>query len=182
MTDPVWYFYLFWFPKYLGDARHATLQEVGRIAWIVYLAADIGSIAGGWLSGKLIQRGFTPPAGRIRVMAIAAFLGPLSLLIPRASSPLLAVLIGSGVVLGHLLWQTCLSTLVVDLFPRHMMGTVFGIVAAGSGLGGMISANLIGRLVTHYSYTPAFLVMGFLHPLAFLLVRRLRHARVTGEA
>ena len=54
LTDPVWYFYLFWFPKYLGDARHMTLLEVGRIAWIVYLAADVGCILGGLLSGKLI--------------------------------------------------------------------------------------------------------------------------------
>ena len=61
------------------------------------------------------------------------------------------------------------------------MGTVFGIVAAGSGLGGMISTNLIGRLVTHYSYTPVFLVMGFMHPLAFVLVRRLRKAGVAAH-
>ena len=181
LTDPVWYFYLFWFPKYLGDARHITLPEVGRITWIVYLAADVGCITGGWLSGKLIQRGFTAPASRIRVMAIAVFLAPLSVLVPRAASPLIAVLIAAAVVFAHLLWQTCLSTLVVDLNPRHMMGTVFGIVAAGSGLGGMISTNLIGRLVTHYSYTPVFLVMGFMHPLAFVLVRRLRKASVAAH-
>lgn len=178
LTDPVWYFYLFWFPKYLGDARHLTLLEVGRITWIVYLAADFGCIIGGWLSGKLIQRGFTPPASRVRGMAIAAFLAPLSPFVPAASKPLIAVFIGAAVVFAHLLWQTCLSTLVVDLYPRRMMGTVFGIVAAGSGLGGMISTNLIGRLVTHYSYTPVFLMMGILHPLAFFLVRRLRKARM----
>jgi ACS family hexuronate transporter-like MFS transporter len=177
LTDPVWYFYLFWFPKYLGDARHMSLLEVGRIAWIVYLAADAGCILGGALSGKLIQRGFTPPASRIRVMAIAAVLLPLSPLVPHASSPLIAVLIGATAAFAHLLWQTSLSALVVDLYPKYMVGTVFGIVAAGSGLGGMISTNLIGRLVTHYSYTPVFLVMGFLHPLAFLLVRTLRKSR-----
>lgn len=177
LTDPVWYFYLFWFPKYLGDARGMTLIEVGRIAWIVYLAADIGCVLGGFLSGRLIRRGLSPAASRVRIMAIAAVLLPLSPLVPRAPTPLLAVLIGAIAAFAHLAWQTCLSTLVVDLYPKHILGTVFGIVAAGSGLGGMISTNIIGRLVTHYSYAPVFLFMGFLHPLAFLLVRGLRKGR-----
>ena len=175
LTDPVWYFYLFWFPKYLGDARHLDLMQVGRIVWIVYLAADVGCIAGGYLSGKLIARGLTPAASRIRVMTIAAILLPLSPLLPRAASPMVAVLIGATAAFAHLLWQICLSTLVVDLYPKQMLGTVFGIVAAGSGLGGVISTNLVGRLVTHYSYTPVFLIMGLLHPVAFLLVRTLRN-------
>jgi len=177
LTDPVWYFYLFWFPKYLGDARHLSLLQVGRIAWIVYLAADAGCIIGGALSGRLIARGFTPAASRVRVMAIAAVLLPLSPLVPRAPTPILAVLIAATAAFAHMLWQISLSTLVVDLCPKHTLGTVFGIVAAGSGLGGMISTNLIGRLVTAYSYTPVFVMMGFLHPLAFLLVRRLRNPR-----
>jgi len=177
LTDPVWYFYLFWFPKYLGDARHLTLLQVGRIAWIVYLAADAGCIIGGALSGRLIARGFAPAASRVRVMAIAALLLPLSPLVPRAPTPILAVLIAATAAFAHMLWQISLSTLVVDLCPKHTLGTVFGIVAAGSGLGGMISTNLIGRLVTAYSYTPVFVMMGFLHPLAFLLVRRLKHSR-----
>ena len=174
LTDPVWYFYLFWFPKYLGDARGMTLIEVGRIAWVVYLAADIGCILGGFLSGRFIQRGLSPAASRVRVMAFAALMVPLSPLVPRVPNALLAVLIAAIAAFAHLAWQTSLSTLVVDLYPRHIVGTVFGIVAAGSGLGGMISTNIVGRLVTHYSYTPVFLFMGLLHPLAFLLVRGLR--------
>ena len=181
LTDPVWYFYLFWFPKYLGDARHLTLLQVGRIAWIVYLAADVGCIIGGALSGKLIARGFTPAASRVRVMAIAAVLLPLSPLVPYAPTPILAVLIAATSAFSHMLWQISLSTLVVDLCPKHTLGTVFGVVAAGSGLGGMISTNLIGRLVTLYSYTPVFVMMGFLHPLAFLFVRRLRNSRAASS-
>jgi ACS family hexuronate transporter-like MFS transporter len=67
-----------------------------------------------------------------------------------------------------------LSALVVDLVPKRLVGIVFGIVAAGSGLGGMISTNLVGRMVTSYSYTPVFIAMGVLHPLAYLLIRGLR--------
>ncbi|HWC00431.1 MAG TPA: MFS transporter [Bryobacteraceae bacterium] len=173
ITDPVWYFYLFWFPKYLTDSRHLTLMELGRIAWMVYLAADIGCLVGGYLSGRFIRQGHSPVASRIRVMAIAAILLPLSPFVPHVPTALLAVLLASTAAFAHLSWQISLSAMVVDLFPKHLVGTVFGIVAAGSGLGGMISTNLVGHLVTSYSYTPVFLAMGFLHPLAFLLIRTL---------
>lgn len=174
ITDPVWYFYLFWFPKYLSDARHMTLAEVGRVAWIVYLAADIGCIIGGWLSGWFIRRGVAPVNSRLYVMAVAAVLLPLSPFIYSAQTPLMAVLIASVAAFAHLSWQISLSTIIVDVFPKPLLGTVFGVVAAGSGFGGMLSANLIGRAITSWSYAPVFLAMGFLHPLAFVMLQLVR--------
>jgi ACS family hexuronate transporter-like MFS transporter len=174
LTDPVWYFYLFWFPKYLTDARHLTLAEVGRIAWMVYLAADIGCILGGWLSGKLIRRGVSPVRSRIWVMTLAAILLPLSPLINTVSTPLMAVMIASVAAFAHMAWLISLSTIIVDVYPKPVVGTVFGLVAAGSGFGGMLSTNLVGRAVTGYSYAPVFIVMGFLHPLVYLLIRTIR--------
>ena len=179
ITDPVWYFYLFWFPKYLTDARHLTLAEVGRIAWLVYLAADIGCLLGGYLSGVFIKRGCTPARSRLRVMAAAAILLPLSPLINSASSPLMAVGIAAIAAFAHLAWQISLSTLIIDLYPKPLVGTVFGLVAAGSGLGGMISTNLVGRAVTDYSYVPVFVVMGFLHPIAYLMLRTIRTSKAS---
>lgn len=178
ITDPVWYFYLFWFPKYLTDSRHLALPELARIAWLVYLAADIGCVTGGYLSGWLIRRGFTPPASRMRVMALAAMLLPLSPLVAYAPTPLLAVLVASVAAFSHLAWQISLSTLIVDIYPKRLVGTVFGLVAAGSGFGGMVSMNLVGRAVTYYSYTPVFIAMACLHPLAYLLIRRVAKGTV----
>ncbi len=172
LTDPVWYFYLFWFPKYLADARHLSLGEVGRIAWIVYVGADIGCIFGGWASGHLIKRGFLPEKSRIYGMAIAAVLLPFGPLVAFVQSPLHAVLIAAVAAFGHMCWQINLGTLIVDIFPQRLVGTVFGLVAAGSGFGGMVSSNLVGRLVTNYSYTPVFLAMGVLHPIAWFLIWR----------
>jgi len=174
LTDPVWYFYLFWFPKYMTDARHLTLLEVGQIVWIVYLAADAGSIFGGWISGRLIARGFSPIASRRRVMIAAACVLPLSPLVALAPSTGLAVVVASVVVLAHLAWQVSLGVLIVDLYPRAVVATVFGIVAAGSGLGGVLSTGAVGHLVTSYSYTPVFVLMGVLHPLAALLILQVR--------
>lgn len=174
LTDPVWYFYLFWFPKYLTDSRHLSLAEVGRIAWMVYLAADLGCILGGYFSGLLIRRGIVPVRGRVLVMMMAAALLPLSPLISAAPSALMAVSIASVAAFAHMAWLISLSAIIVDIYPKPLVGTVFGLVAAGSGFGGMLSSNLIGRTVTTFSYSPVFLVMGFLHPLVFLLIRTLR--------
>ncbi len=174
LTDPVWYFYLFWFPKYLNDSRHLTLLEVGRIAWMVYLAADIGCLVGGYLSGVLIRRGMAPARSRLRVMTMSAILLPLSPLVAFAPNAYIAVIVASIAAFAHLSWQISLSTMVVNIFPKRLVGTVFGLVAAGSGFGGMVSTNLVGRMVTDYSYTPVFIAMGLLHPIAFLLIKTLR--------
>jgi MFS transporter, ACS family, aldohexuronate transporter len=174
LTDPVWYFYLFWFPKYLSDARRLTLTEVGMIAWIVYLAADAGSILGGWASGALIKRGMSPIRSRLRVMTIAACLLPLSPLVAISSSLGFALAIASIAALAHLAWQVTLGALIVDIYPQRSVATAFGIVAAGSGLGGMISTGVVGHMVTSYSYTPVFIIMGLLHPCALLIIRQLR--------
>jgi MFS transporter, ACS family, hexuronate transporter len=170
ITDPVWYFYLFWFPKYLNDARHLSLMEVGRIAWVVYLAADIGCIASGLLGGVLIKRGIAPVASRLWMMGGAALIPPLSPLVAFVPSAEVAVMIAALAAFGHLTWQVTLGALVVDLYPKPVVGTVFGLVAAGSGLGGMLSSNLVGQVVSAISYTPIFVVMGFLHPLAWLML------------
>jgi ACS family hexuronate transporter-like MFS transporter len=178
LTDPVWYFYLFWFPKYLTDSRHESLQSLGRTAWIVYLAADLGCLAAGYFSSVLIRKGVLPAETRVRVMICSAILLPFSALVAVAPGAFSAVLIGSLATFGHLAWLTSLSSLILDLYPKALVGTVFGIVAAGSGLGGIVSTALVGFAVTHYSYSPVFAVMGVLHPLALLLILPLRRYNI----
>jgi ACS family hexuronate transporter-like MFS transporter len=179
LSDPVWYFYLFWFPKYLMDARAQTLVEVGKVAWVVYLAADIGSVAGGYFSGALMRRGRGVINARLLAMTIAALTAPIGCFI-AAGLPIPAVLgIAAVVSFAHLTWQVTMGALIVDMFPKRVLGTAFGFIAAGSGLGGMLSTGAIGWLVTHLSYTPVFLAMAALHPLALLVALRVR--RVSGD-
>jgi ACS family hexuronate transporter-like MFS transporter len=111
-------------------------------------------------------------------MGIAAVLLPLSPLIYSAPTPLMAVLIAAVAAFAHLSWQISLSTIILDVFPKPLLGTVFGVVAAGSGFGGMLSANLIGRAITSWSYAPVFLVMGCLHPLAYVMLQLVRPKKV----
>ncbi len=171
LTDPVWYFYLFWFPKYLTDARGLDLKGVGRVAWIVYLAADAGSILGGWLSGLLIRRGVGSLRARVLTMSAVLAIVPLGGIIAFGPRIEMVLLLAALVAFGHLTWQVTLGALIVDTWPPRTMATVFGLVAAGSGLGGLLSTDAIGRLVTAYSYAPLFALMALLHPIALLLVR-----------
>lgn len=170
LTDPVWYFFQFWFAKYLYDARGLSQQQL-QVSFVIFLAADVGVLAGGWLSGLLIKRGSTPAASRLRVMLGCAAVVPLAALIPHAGDLWPALVLGMLAVLAHLAWLINLSALVVDIVPKPTLGFAFGVVATGSALGGMMMNKAVGALVTNLSYDPAFHFMLLLHPLAWLLLR-----------
>jgi ACS family hexuronate transporter-like MFS transporter len=170
LTDPVWYFYLFWFPKYLNDERGMTLAAVASLAWIVYLAADLGSIGGGLLSSALVRRGVMPPRSRLLVMTGAAIVGPVSLFAAFHPALLVLFVIAGAVALAHMVFLINISTLVVDLYPTRAVATVFGIFGAGSGLGGMLSTQVVGHLVASGRFDHCFMLMAALHPLALGLV------------
>lgn len=177
LTDPVWYFYLFWFPKYLNDARHLTLSQLGKVGWVVYLAADFGSILGGIIVSRRIARGGSPIRTEQGVMTFLACLMPVGLLIPFISELWLVLLLAGVVAFSQLAWQVTTTTLAVNYFPSATIATAFGIIAAGSGFGGLLSTNIVGHLVTSYSYRPVFWGMAILHPLALLLLWNIRRNR-----
>jgi ACS family hexuronate transporter-like MFS transporter len=172
IADPVWYFYLFWFPKYLTDERDMALMQVASLAWLVYLAADVGSVGGGFLSGRLIRSGVAPAKSRLITMGGAAVLAPLGMLIALhpGIGPTLAL--GALVAFAHLVFQVNMGALVVDIYPMRNVATVFGLIAAGSALGGFLSTHLVGQLASTGTYSSIFLLMGLLHPLAWLIAWR----------
>lgn len=169
ITDPVWYFYLFWFPKYMIDDRSMTLLQMAQVAWIVYLAADFGSLVGGYASGRLVRRGFSPVSSRLWLMGCAALLAPAGAVIAGDPSISMTFVIAALVACAHLMFMTNLTTLAVDIFPQRHVATIFGIIAAGSGLGGMLSTRLVGEFASARDYGTVFLVMAALHPLGWLL-------------
>src|SRR5918992_178489 len=148
IADPVWYFYLFWFPKYLTDERDMGLVQVASLAWLVYLAADVGSIGGGLLSGRLIRSGVAPARSRVITMGCAAGLAPLGMLIALQPDVGPTLAIGALVACVHLVFQVNMGALVVDLYPMRNMATVFGLIAAGSALGGFASTHVVGQLAS----------------------------------
>ena len=195
ITDPVWYFYQFWFAKYLSADRGMD-QGALTITWIVYAAAGVGSLAGGWLSGLLVKKGHSPVNARLWIMLGAACLMPLSPFIAKASGLPLMMTLTAVTVFASLSWLINISAIVVDVVPKHSIGTVFSVVAAGSTLGGIAMNMIVAAMVSGPSskpagfldqgfkilfgplieavqgkgYGPWFLAMAFLHPLALLLL------------
>lgn len=169
IADPVWYFYLFWFPKYLIDERGMTLAALAATAWVVYLAADFGSVGGGLFSDRLVRRGITPPRSRLIAMGCAVAIAPLGMLIASGVGMGWTLALAATVAFAHLVFQVNLGTLIVDIYPPRVVATVFGLIAAGSGLGGIFSTQIVGQLVTANSYITIFLLMGLLHPIACLV-------------
>lgn len=178
LTDPVWYFFQFWFAKYLYDSRGLDQKSLS-VTWVVYLAADIGVLSGGWLSGLLIKRGTAPVRSRLWIMLACAVLVPLGAAIPHVDALWIVLAFGMIAVLAHLAWLINLSALVVDIVPRGSLAFAFGVIAAGSSLGGLMMNKAVGSLVTNASYDPAFGFMLLLHPLAWLLAWQLRPRATT---
>ena len=151
LTDPVWQFILFWIPKFLTDVHGLSLEEVGRVAWVPFLAADIGGVVGGYASGVLVKRGFRPPDARKWVMAACGLMIPIgAMLVPqlRAGNGLIVIL--AVIAFAEFTWMVTVPALAVDVLTQKQFGRMWGVVAAGSGLGGMLFTWIVGHLVTSF--------------------------------
>lgn len=182
VADPLWWFYLFWLPKYLREGRGIPLDEMALLTWMPFLTADIGGIAGGWLSGKLIARGHSAVTARKWIMLPAALIMPLGLLINATESTAVAVAIICVITFAHMAWKTNLMTMTNDVYPTSIVGSVSGLVGLGSGLGGFLFQPYVGHVVQNYSYAPVFATIAFLHPVAFLIVHGLVRRPIPSSA
>ena len=174
MTDPIWWFYIFWLPSYLKQGRGFTLQEIGYFAWIPFLAADVGSMMGGWLSGFFMKRGWPLSRARKAAMLICALCMPSGIAAVFAPNAWLALALISVSTSAHQGWSANVFTLASDMFPKRDVGSVVGLGGAAGAVGGMIIAPVAGyTLQFFHTYVPLFFIAGLMHPLAILLVHRL---------
>jgi len=178
LSDPVWWFYLFWLPKYLVEQRGFSMAQMGMLAWLPYLAADVGAIGGGWASGRLVVRGWDPIRARVAVMLPVACVMPLSLLIDRSDSGL-AITIICLITFSHMAWKTNQNALTNDVFPKAVVGTASGMLAFGTGLGGTLFTWLTGFLVESFGYGSVFLFMSVLHPISYIVTQWIVRRPVT---
>lgn len=174
MTDPIWWFYLFWLPKYLNSTHGLSLSQLGPPLVAIYVSADVGSIAGGWLSGRLIKRGWTANRARKSTMLICAFCVMPVMLVSRIGSLWPVVGIISLATAAHQGWSCNIFTLPSDMFPRRAVASVVGIGGFGGAVGGMCIASFTGFLLqaTH-SYVPIFFIAGSAYIFALLVIHLL---------
>ena len=169
-SDAAWYFYLFWLPKYLYDARGFDIKAVGAYAWIPYAAAGVGCLAGGWLSSWLLTRHV--PLNRARKIALgaSAVVMPAIVLVPGVPVGW-ALAIFSLAYFGQQSWSTLVMTLPADMYPRHAVGAVAGLVGFGGAMGGVVFGQLVGYLLDRgFGYGVVFMLAGSFHVLAFAII------------
>ena len=175
LTDPVWWFYLFWIPGFLHRAYGLNLTELGPPLIVIYVAADGGSVAGGWLSSALASRGRTLNRARKTAMLICAMaVTPvIAMLFVHSLWPAVA-LIGLAAA-AHQGWSANLFTLVSDTFPKAAVGSVVGLGGFGGALSGMVAAPLTGYWLdfSHGAYHPLFVIAGCAYLIALAIIQAL---------
>jgi len=175
MTDPIWWFYLYWVPKFLADEHGLRLATLGPPLIVIYLVADIGSVGGGWLSSMLIARGFTVNAARKSTMLLCALCVTPIVFASGTSNLWTAVALISLATAAHQAWSANMFTLASDMFPRNGVGQAVGMAGMAGSIGGMLVATATGWLLTLTgSYLAIFAVassayliaLGIIHGLA----------------
>ncbi|WP_434029735.1 MFS transporter [[Pseudomonas] boreopolis] len=177
ITDPIWWFFLFWLPKFLHAEYGLSLLGLGLPLVAIFLLADVGSIAGGWLAGRFIKRGWSVNRARKGAMLVCALCVVPIVFAARADDLWVAVLLIGLATAGHQGWSANVFTLTSDMFPRHAVASVVGIGGFAGAVGGMMIATFTGFLLeTTGSYVPVFLMAGSAYLLALLVVHALAPA------
>jgi MFS transporter, ACS family, hexuronate transporter len=185
LTDPMWWFFVFWLPQYLSDARGFSLKQIAVFAWIPFVAADVGNFTAGWISGRLIRGGMGVVRARKWVCAMSCI--PMMAGIPAVlvRSPFWAIALICVALWGYASWSTMGLTFPSDLFDERVVGTVTGLSGFGAGMTGTAVTLIVGLLVDRFSYTHAFVFVTALPLFATAAVLLLIHPQpvpVTAES
>lgn len=173
VSDPVWYFCLFWMPGYFQEQRGLTLQESGYVGWIPFFVANAGGLGLAIFSDRLGRRWNNPLRARVRLLVTVALLGPIAMLTPHLPGMGLTLAVLSIVGIICLTWLFTLGPLVGDTFPAGNVASVWAIAGAFGATGAIIFNYTVGQLSSTLGMNRMFLLLGLLHPLAALILRSL---------
>ena len=186
LVDPIWWLYITWLPLFLYKVHGFDLKQIGLFAWVPYVAADAGSLFGGWLSGFLIGRGWTVNAARKAVIAFAALLMPAGIAAAMTPDSMTALFLIGVVLFGFQVWINNVQTLPSDFFSTKAVGSVAGLGGTGAGIGSMIFIFSTGWIVDNFSYTPVLVTAGLLAPIGtivlFALAGDIKKVRTSDQA
>jgi ACS family hexuronate transporter-like MFS transporter len=170
LLDPVFYFFMFWIPKYLSDERGVSFERIGELFWIPFFALGVSNIIGGGLSDRLVKSGMTVNRARKSVMGLAAALTMVAPLTVVASSAEIAIIFMSLIMFAHGFWITNYITITSELFGKNATSTVVGMSGTAGAIAGLLLNPLIGKVVENYSYLPMWIVAGIMYPLGFVIL------------
>jgi ACS family hexuronate transporter-like MFS transporter len=173
-TDPIWWFLLFWIPDFLQRNHGLKLSQLGLPIMVIYVMADVGSVAGGWLSSFMIHRGKSVNLARKSAMLICALSVMPIIFAYRIESLWGAVLLIGLAAAAHQGFSANIFTLTSDLFPAQAVGSVAGLGGMAGAIGGMFMAKLVGYVLQWTgSYMVPFLIAGFAYILSLGIIHAL---------
>jgi len=170
ISDPVWYFCLFWLPGYLQEGSGLTLAQIGLFGWIPFLVADVGSIGTSAWSDKLVRKGIQPLRARKIMLATTVVLAPLCALINYLPGVIGTLVVFSLIAVMALSWLVSLSVVVAESFPVHNVASVLGIAGGFGALGAVLFNYYVGQVIGKLGAGNIFMVMAILHPLSALIL------------
>jgi MFS transporter, ACS family, hexuronate transporter len=174
LTDPIWWFFLYWLPKFLNTNHGITLSNVGAPLVTIYAMATIGSITGGYVSSWLVGKGWNAPKARISSMLVFALMVVPIFFASQTKDLWTAVIIIGIAAAAHQGWSANLYTLISDLYPKNAVGSMTGLAGMSGAIGGMLIASLVGFLLQATgSYVPVFTLAASAYLLAWVVVRLL---------
>ncbi len=174
LTDPVWYFHLFWLPGYLQEKLGVSLPQLGWIGWIPSFVASAAVMATGRTTDFFVARGFSPVRVRVTMFAAAALFAPVGAFTTFAPSVPWALVLISIVAIVCQIWFFGQGLLVADVFSKNSAATIAGLLGAVGASGGLLMNLIAGPLIERAGYVPVFASLACLHPLAAVMLWRAR--------
>ena len=165
LTDPIWWFYVYWLPKFLNQRYDLDLAHLGLPLVVIYTMTSIGSIGGGWLSSRLISMGWSVNRARKTVMFVCALLIVPIIFVLAVSQWWAVALLGLATA-AHQGWSANLFTTVSDMFPRRALGSIVGLGGMAGSIGGMLIATAIGFIL---QFTGSYLIVFVIAGSAYLI-------------
>ncbi len=171
LVDPVWWLYIIWLPKYLSAERGFNLTQIGMFAWFPFVAAGLGSLAGGWLARFLIGKGWSVNKARKTIIGLSSLLMPAGIVAAYTNDSMVALAMISLVLFGFQVWINNVQTLPSDFFPSSSVGSVAGLGGVGAGIGAGLFTYSTGWVVdATESYTPILVAAGLLAPIGTIVL------------
>jgi ACS family hexuronate transporter-like MFS transporter len=163
---------MFWIPKYLNETHYMSLEVIGSILWIPFLALGVGNFLGGWLSDLIFRKTLRLDLARKVVMGVAALLTVPVLLIGFLDSYIIIVVLMTLAFFAHGLWITNYITSISDIFGSRVTSTVVGLSGSAGAISSLVLNPYIGFVVMNYSYSPLWWYAGLMYPVAFIILLR----------
>ena len=160
-SDPVWYFYTFWFPQYLRVSQGFSLRQIGELAWIPFFTASIGNLAGGAVFSALLRLRISAPKARRTAVVAFSVIMSCSVFV-GGQSAVMSIALVSIATFGYTGSLANLLAIPADVFPKGAVASVWGIASMGAGFGGMIFSLITGWMVDRYSFPPTFVLFGII--------------------